>query len=190
MIPGKLYNLGVYLINFDPNTNNTEGFGHFEVWAGYASCDLNTKIFDTSAIPGTYDRGSWQNYSFAYYASDPFTYITLRVNSAALTQNQFWLGVDSFTLTTHCDTTTTGIQEIAASVFAIYPNPVTGTVTIQSLGYTPYTFGLYDLTGREVMPAKELSGTGAIDLGQIAKGIYLARIVQGDRYYSQKLVVE
>jgi hypothetical protein len=84
---------------------------------------------------------------------------------------------------------TTGIQTINSASVSLYPNPATNIVTVNTGSNIPYALTVFDLTGREIT-AKEMAGTGTIDVSQLSKGCYLAKIVQGDKSYCQKLIVQ
>jgi hypothetical protein len=53
----------------------------------------------------------------------------------------------------------------------------------------PYALTVFDLTGREIT-TKEMAGTGTIDVSQLSKGCYLAKVIQGDKSYTQKLIIQ
>ncbi len=88
--------------------------------------------------------------------------------------------------TTPC--TYTGLQNISnKKAFAIYPNPSTGLVIVES----PYNTGrinIIDITGKQV-GTYDLQTKTVLDLSQFAKGIYLIRIVSGVETMEQKVVL-
>jgi hypothetical protein len=184
MTQGHAYTISFSLVNFDADANNA-GHDYFEIWLGYYLCDVNpvnaVSVFPVTSIPGT-----WTNYSFTYYASQPFTFITLRSNSTAQ-QRAFWIGVDCFGV---CDSSSaTGLSEIAASGIAVYPNPATNTITVNPGNNNQFSLRIFDLTGRELI-SKESAGSITIDVSQLSKGAYLAKVIQGDKSYCQKLVIQ
>ncbi len=88
--------------------------------------------------------------------------------------------------TTPC--TYTGLQNISnKKPFAVYPNPSSGMVIIES----PYNTGrivIIDATGKQV-GAYDLQTKTVLDLSPFAKGIYLIRIVTNAETLEQKIVL-
>jgi hypothetical protein len=95
------------------------------------------------------------------------------------------------------------IQEPAASVddeslagFTLFPNPSEGNFQLQfnTASTDLVELRVFDLAGRTVYTKdyKEVSGffDEAISLGNMAKGIYLLRVVNGGKLSTQKLVIE
>ena len=95
------------------------------------------------------------------------------------------------------------IQESAASVeeelfegFSLFPNRSTGNFTLQFNTESSDLVALrvYDLSGRSVF-VKDYTEVGSffeeeVSLGNMAKGIYLLRIVNGGKLTTRKLVLE
>jgi hypothetical protein len=63
-------------------------------------------------------------------------------------------------------------------------------VTVTTDGTEPLVFNLYDLTGREII-TRECTGTANnIDVRQLAKGIYVAKVLQAGKTYCQNLIIQ
>jgi hypothetical protein len=95
------------------------------------------------------------------------------------------------------------IQEPAASVddeslagFNLFPNPSTGNFRLQfnTAASDLVELQVYDLSGRSVYAKNYRDVSGFFDqevsLGNMAKGIYLLRVVNGGKLTTRKLVVE
>lgn len=95
------------------------------------------------------------------------------------------------------------IQEPAASVddeslagFTMYPNPSRGDFKLQfnATSSDKVELRVFDLAGRSVYVKEYTNISGFFDedvsLGNIAKGIYLLRVVNGGRLTTRKLIVE
>lgn len=75
-----------------------------------------------------------------------------------------------------------GLTEVDASVF---PNPFAETLQIQmDASHGPLTLSLYDLNGREIM-RRQLTGSGAVEVGNVAAGIYM--VVMKQEGFSPKI---
>ena len=84
------------------------------------------------------------------------------------------------------DPDNSGIEELSANLFSIYPNPSAGDLTIQGTGY--YDYFISDLKGAIV-----LNGSGSqvtqIDLSSIEAGTYFVRIEQDGKQRNEKLIL-
>lgn len=88
----------------------------------------------------------------------------------------------------YCNNIVLGIDEKAAKLsFDIYPNPSNGTFTIQADGI--YTATIYTLEGRQVYQSANLNGNQFIQPG-VSSGIYIVKILQNDKIYQSKLIVQ
>jgi len=95
------------------------------------------------------------------------------------------------------------IQESTASLnneslegFRLFPNPSSGNFTLQfnAVSSDLVELKVYDLSGRSVYAKKYTHVSDVfqeeVSLGNIAKGIYLLRVVNGGKLTTRKLVVE
>ena len=82
----------------------------------------------------------------------------------------------------------TGIDEINGTGVRLYPNPATNSVTIFS-DNSSTILKLCDLTGRELI-SKEISGKmNNFDISLFANGVYIIKILQGEKQFCQKLII-
>jgi hypothetical protein len=162
-----------------------------QIYGGFSACDTHELLWEDTLVilSGINNASEWTQYTFVCHPSEAFTYVTIRVNSESpQAGTSFYIGVDSFARV--CPSTTTAIETVKASGISISPNPATNVLTLNSCTNTPYTLRIYDLTGREIT-SKELVGeTSMVDVSQLAKGVYLARVTKGDKSYCQKLVIQ
>lgn len=86
------------------------------------------------------------------------------------------------------DTATLGINQEGPKPFAldIYPNPTTGTVTVEGTGM----LRLYDLYGREVYVELLYSPRSTLHLQFLPDGIYLMQVTVDKEIYNQKLIIQ
>lgn len=82
----------------------------------------------------------------------------------------------------------TGITETPTLEAKLYPNPTTGTLTIELPTGQEGIITLYNLLGQNVFNA-EVIGTTTLQT-DLPKGVYIYRIAQGGKYMNGKLVVE
>lgn len=79
-----------------------------------------------------------------------------------------------------------GIEDAAAAVFGLYPNPASTTVRIQVDGEA--RVAVIDQSGRTVA-AVNANGSTDIDVSQLAKGAYYVRVSTADATAVRKLIV-
>ena len=81
--------------------------------------------------------------------------------------------------------------------FKIYPNPTDGHISIRAIGLSPYsvTCSIYNIMGEKnktLMLNPDPSGSlqQNINISSYAKGVYFIELVEGDKRFVQKVVVE
>lgn len=82
----------------------------------------------------------------------------------------------------------TSIEESAATS-ALYPNPTTGKVTIESTAARA-DIAVFDLFGKQLMAAELTGGRTELDLSGFAPGIYLVRLTDATGTSTLKVVKE
>lgn len=132
--------------------------------------------------------------SYQWYVSN-----TLIVGAISQTYNPTQSGlyrVEAKNTTTGCSTFsdpfnyfTTGIREDARfKTFNFYPNPV---VTSLHTNFSErYNLEFYDTSGRKVFENINLNGEQETDLTSLNRGIYLMRIISGDKRATRKLILK
>ncbi|MEI6577094.1 MAG: T9SS type A sorting domain-containing protein [Bacteroidota bacterium] len=81
-----------------------------------------------------------------------------------------------------------GMEELQGQKLSIYPNPASDYVQVLSNGKGD--LNIYDMTGKLVLSSKINSPTEVIDISKLSKGIYILRTINGDKVFTEKLVVE
>ncbi len=77
--------------------------------------------------------------------------------------------------------TTTGIGEVASVVLAIYPNPATDILTIETAA-TGSDITITDLSGRVVLTATATDGNTTLNISHLSAGTYMVRVeTNGER---------
>ena len=88
---------------------------------------------------------------------------------------------------------TTGVNDLSASEFNMYPNPSTGQVYISSSVFAQYesTITVYDLAGRVVIE-NEFEGNeiNMIDLTGEEDGMYMIQIIIDNKVFNKTLVIQ
>jgi hypothetical protein len=135
---------------------------------------------------GTYLDGDSVTVSAASYGN----YITLL----------YWLSNDGevvsqdnpYTFVIHSDVELTayyerggGIGDVEGSVFSLYPNPASTTVTVET--DRPATMTLMDVSGRQCGEWRLEGGTNTLDISTLPKGVYFVRLDTGGAV--RKLIV-
>lgn len=81
-----------------------------------------------------------------------------------------------------------GIEEVANTVFKIYPNPTQTSWNFKASNTNINSIQVMDLLGKQVLKSNPNSLEVQLDGSNLPKGIYLAKIVSGDAVTTLKLV--
>lgn len=81
-----------------------------------------------------------------------------------------------------------GLNEITNNGFAAYPNPFQNHLNILSSKTIAFDAKVYDLTGKLVYNAQSVTGK-ALNLGHLAKGIYILKL-EGDQYSQTMKIIK
>ncbi|WP_194850283.1 lamin tail domain-containing protein [Nonlabens antarcticus] len=83
---------------------------------------------------------------------------------------------------------TLSIKGIQKLTFSLYPNPVaSGVLNIQSSNGSVFDVTIYSTLGQQVIFKKSV--TSSINIDNLASGLYIVKIVQGDNSQTRKLIV-
>jgi len=110
-------------------------------------------------------------------ASIPGTYLTTLTSS---------IGCDSI-ITTQLSMINSNQSTMLNPQFAIYPNPATNQLFIQTNGTAISEVNIYNTTGSLVSQTKQPQ-TKSIDISQLANGVYVAEIKVGDAIVKRRWV--
>jgi len=193
---GALYTGTVALSNLNNTTSSSSGLV-CQICAGFNSCSPAQVLWQSPVITDSMTIGigdpyapNWHLETFSFNSLSAYTYIIIRVTAANYSQQTGQgglIGVDALNITgSGC---ATGIQTINSTTVSLYPNPATNMVTVNSGSNAPYALSIFDLAGREIT-TKEMAGTGTLDVSQLSRGCYLAKVIQGGKSYCQKLIIE
>jgi hypothetical protein len=80
-------------------------------------------------------------------------------------------------------------QEQALNSIGLYPNPTKDVLTINNLE-TGDVLAVYNITGAEMMDGKASSSTFQFETTSLAKGMYVLRVIRGERVGQYQFVVE
>ncbi|MDX1446415.1 S8/S53 family peptidase [Lishizhenia sp.] len=84
-----------------------------------------------------------------------------------------------------------GIQDAEEKEFKVYPNPTSGIVFIEHMNQENFTGEITTLTGAKVLHFQSnAQGSTQVDLAELAKGIYLCKIVLNNKTYTIKVIRE
>lgn len=143
-----------------------------------------TKIFASIYGDGVYasaDNGNtWAAFNDGFSSGSEF-----HVNSLIINGSSIYAGGDG----TWWRSTTipNGIEEIGNDSHIItYPNPSTGKFTIENQG----EMCIYNLMGEKILSRKLTLKKSEIDLSSQQKGIYFLNILDRDKMYTKKIVIQ
>lgn len=74
--------------------------------------------------------------------------------------------------------------------FAVFPNPVTsGFVTIKTTDRAPKEISIYNVLGKRVFVQKYSTASKQFDISSLNSGIYIMKVIEGDKIETKKLVI-
>jgi uncharacterized protein YegP (UPF0339 family) len=120
------------------------------------------------------------------------SHISNAVGTVSTTATYGTLALTTNPSTDFC-TTTTGVNEVEADNFVVYPNPVEAgnTLTIQFEQNMNATINLIDITGKIVMSQAVNSNTLTVATSNLNAGAYLINVIENGKVLtSQKLMVK
>ncbi|MGL4599746.1 MAG: T9SS type A sorting domain-containing protein [Bacteroidia bacterium] len=121
-----------------------------------------------------------------FYVSGP-TFV-LPTAAAQQTLSVFCMAAPRETCSFYTACETNGIGILEETQISLFPNPVTnGLVYIHGEG--EFTLTIFDLAGKIVFMASGNNST-VVSLASLAKGVYVAQLVNGRKSTIQKLIVE
>jgi len=95
--------------------------------------------------------------------------------------------IDNFVITGTLSASGASIDNL----FAVYPNPSTGLFTLAWSGEQLLDYGVYDLSGKEIMRTSMVAQSGhKLDLSRAAKGMYFLKIITKEGTTIKKLIVQ
>lgn len=85
------------------------------------------------------------------------------------------------------DTRPLGLESETLSSLVMYPNPAQDFLYVKSSSNQSIQLELYNSTG-QIIVSKVSIGNSEINLSQLPKGIYLAKVISGSDSFSQKII--
>ena len=82
---------------------------------------------------------------------------------------------------------TTGINEVAEGEVNVYPNPATTVINIDNAEGAQVS--VFDINGRMITNVESASANQTIDASNLAKGMYIVRIANGNNVITKKVNV-
>lgn len=166
--------------------------GTADQWGG-GGPDANTTKMHYVEIPdGTtdcYDVNMYDSFGDGWGLGNTWHGVEVYSNDTAV----FAYGVGNFgeSLTKPSAFKTNGVlasETIETSTFAVYPNPSNGVFNFATQETVAVT--VMDLTGKVVFTAKEINNGDAMNLSNLQKGMYIAKIVGATAERTEKLVIK
>lgn len=164
-------------------------FKHKEPHGNYGNADelsvwYATSLDDYWHFLGEYTEISddWESVTLALPEASATYYFAFKGKSNdadGVYVDDVWVGNDP----------SVGINELQAFVATVSPNPTTSNVMIEA-SVTKGEVTVFDLFGRQIMSATLHEGCAELDLGDVAKGVYVVRISGENGITTVRLIKE
>ena len=86
--------------------------------------------------------------------------------------------------------TTTAVTDAKTSIFNIFPNPTNGFITIGLDNASKYELSVINVLGQNVYTSSITDINTSVDLSSFETGVYTIELTDGNRVYSDKLIIE
>lgn len=194
IIPGT--NGGDYTIGISSSTSTAEAnwatdltFGQtyrailkFDQVTGTAQVWIDPSASTDTSISGT-DTGAATLISFDLRQSDSEENETVRVDNLMIGQ--------TFSNVLVFSTQTASVGENTIEGFSSYPNPVNnGMLTVATSNSNEKEVSIYSVLGKRVFTQKFSGATKQLNVSQISSGIYIMKVLDGDKVATKKLVIK
>jgi len=83
----------------------------------------------------------------------------------------------------------TGVEKPASNSIAVYPNPSSTMVRVNTGSLETGTIAVYDITGKLIMREALINAVATIDVTDFAEGVYFVRAFDADKNVTGKFVV-
>jgi Secretion system C-terminal sorting domain len=183
---------------YEDTTDTQELFVNFQAWYYEADAVLEfrygTRNFQPYVLSGfsgpvfgiapvilnpVFDYGTWGDIYVKGNATTPLADSVYAAFTGVANENQVFrfapLG--------------TSIAENNTLQFSLYPNPSNGILFVNPATANPYTIELFDQTGKAILTQNNISGQQTLNLGNVANGLYLARITSKGLQTSQRILL-
>ncbi len=80
-----------------------------------------------------------------------------------------------------------GINEVAEGEVRVYPNPANNYITVANAEGAQVS--VFDMSGRQVVNVESASANHTINVANLAKGMYIVRIADGQNVVTKKVSI-
>jgi hypothetical protein len=179
--PGKEYKFSIFYLTGVPTTGNGS-----RIWCYWKMNDGLTSITDPATDivmrPSEYLKSdTWQQFLISVTApvEAAFFYLEVRTNTNSLT---YW---DDFLFE---ESVVTHNKEITFLKPVIYPNPVSGILTINNISNVRH-IEILNLSGTKVWSSKFIEdGSKIINISEMERGIYIIRFLCEGEVITRKFI--
>jgi hypothetical protein len=117
------------------------------------------------------------------------SYIEYVYQDPVLKSSEEWIKIDEFNYY-YSDLAVSGVDDIARGELSIYPNPATEYIQVEGDDLNGSArIVMYNVSGKMVMN-QVLDRGGRIPVSHLSEGIYVIRLVQGDKVKTAKVMIE
>jgi hypothetical protein len=171
--------------------------------AGDVSVEIYSTWNGTAWVEENKDEYTYSTTNFSDVVFPLFSYLIGSNETTEFSMNKLITGVNSYdmligswkntgkTFFYYSGGTSTNIIEFGNSLFAVYPNPASVSVSFSWKGnYESLSLEMYQITGVKVLEQVAYSGK-AVSISKLENGIYFFRLLNGQQLlHSGKLIIE
>jgi hypothetical protein len=171
----------------------------FKPTAGWSTqfCDCEACIENYAVQGMCEDLEPGDFWPFAVYVT-PDSMIAGKMFSVSFINPNDSTDADTVTLITeigeeYTEPVKTSVNEglVADNGVSISPNPASDVISLKSTGYaTIQNVSIINLTGSVVIDEQLNNQQATIDVSELPRGAYIARVTVGDQQYTQKILLE
>ncbi|MGQ2982002.1 S8 family serine peptidase [Flavobacterium sp.] len=101
-------------------------------------------------------------------------------------------GLQNYSLIVTGIVDTAGIEDQAAQMFSVWPNPAQGQVNVELIDVADdkAAVAIYDIQGRVVFQSKLTSGVNTFSTDGLSAGVYVVNVNNGNKVQTKKLVIK
>lgn len=179
-------------------STNTISFWYKACSASYSAEQFTVSVSTTDTAPGSFTvisdnpisilSGDITWHEFSFTLPSEYDGESVYVGIHCTSQDQFGFMVDDFEVS--AQSMATSDVNAALNISSVYPNPATDMVNVklaEDFDATKTSVRIYSMTGKKAVDYKY---NATLDVSNLAKGVYVMEITDGNKTESKKLIIK